>query len=96
MAVKIETSSELNVYMADESGTYTRTVKVPNPPNGGGGMSLQQIRTAFAPAFANTASDGTGTACYFFYDDNQELTAPMTQITGAEAVVIEKQTRNIE
>lgn len=96
MAVKIETSSELNVYMADDSGVYTRTIRVPNPPNGGGGMTLAQVRQAFAPAFANTASDSSGTPCYFFFDDNGNLDQPMTQITGAEAVVIEKQIRNIE
>lgn len=96
MATKIENSSELNVYMADATNVYIRTIKIPNPINNGVGMTLEQVRQAFRPAFSNTASDSSGTPCYFFYDDNVNLTAPMTQITGAEAVVIEKQITPIE
>lgn len=96
MATKITETTELNIYLASEDQQATRTLKIDNPVT----MplpSLESIREALAPAFANMAQDGTGDPVYFFYDDGNQggYDIPMTQVTGAEIITITKEVREI-
>lgn len=96
MATKITETTELNIYLANEDQTATRTIKIDNPVT----MplpSLDNIKTALAPAFANMAADGSGEPVYFFYDDGNQggYDEAMTQVTGAEIITITKEVREI-
>lgn len=94
MADKISYSRELNIYLSSEDGQATRTLKVNNPRMN---TTLAEVRSALEPAFANTASDATGTDCFFFYDEQAQYgyEQPMTTITGAEITIIEKTIRQV-
>jgi len=83
MPGEVTTSNELNITLASADQSATRVIKLPNPKEE---LTLAQVKTAFAPAF------NSDTQIYFFYDDGNQggYETPMTQVTAAERVIIQK------
>lgn len=95
MATEITTTNEFWVELSDESGEYTRTLRIENPDTSTY-TTKASVEAVLKPhLFPTNNAEGAGEIVPLFYDD-ADPSVGLTKIKSVEHVNIVKQVRRYE